>query len=269
MDVNDTMALAETNNVAVADSQALRRGLDLIEVASNEALTLSELASHLDIAKSTTARLLRTLIDRGYLALNSRSRYRPGPKLLHLGAKARAQLAVVQIARLHVEELGKATGDTVHVAVHAEGSALYLDEVPGQRRITIVGGIGDRHPLTSTAIGRALILDDGSASWRARLADDQKIGAGLMNSDAWMERMAAYAITGSTFELEENADRVRSVASPIRDATGHIVAAISVSSAAQYMGDDRLTALADNVRDAAKAISRDLGYEPRRTRVAT
>jgi DNA-binding IclR family transcriptional regulator len=74
--------------------------------------------------------------------------------------------------------------------------------------------------------------------------------------------MQGYATCGRAFDLEENEDQIRCVAAPIRDAAGKIVGAISVSSAAQYMSDDRMTALTDEVRGNAAAISRELGFEP-------
>ena len=73
--------------------------------------------------------------------------------------------------------------------------------------------------------------------------------------------MREYAKRGCAFDLEENEDRIRCVAAPVRDATGKIKAAISVSSAAQYMNDKRMQALTDDVRSAAEQISRELGWE--------
>jgi DNA-binding IclR family transcriptional regulator len=72
--------------------------------------------------------------------------------------------------------------------------------------------------------------------------------------------MRDYAKSGYALDLEENEDRIRCVAAPVRDATQAIVGAISVSSAAQYMNDARMKALAEDVRAAARAISRDLGW---------
>jgi DNA-binding IclR family transcriptional regulator len=76
-----------------------------------------------------------------------------------------------------------------------------------------------------------------------------------------MRRMREYAKLGYTFDLEENEDRIRCVAAPIRDATGRIKAAISVSSAAQYMNDARMQALTKDVCWTAEQISRELGWE--------
>ena len=74
--------------------------------------------------------------------------------------------------------------------------------------------------------------------------------------------MIAYCTAGRTFDLEENEDRIRCVAAPIRDASGVIAGAISVSSAAHYMSDMRLVTLSAQVVVAAEAASRDLGHTP-------
>jgi DNA-binding IclR family transcriptional regulator len=62
------------------------------------------------------------------------------------------------------------------------------------------------------------------------------------------------------FDLEENEDRIRCVAAPIRDVAGSIVGAISVSSAAQYMDDVRMRGLTFEVKKTAAAISAKLGF---------
>lgn len=245
-----------------AGSQTLMRGLDLIEAVSHEMLTLSELAKRLDLTKSTTHRLLSALVDRGYLAFTPRAGYRLGPKLLLLGTLAQAQADLVQVARPWVEELAASTEDTVHLGVLDGDHALYLDKVPGRRRINISSRVGDRQPLSSTGLGKALMLDHSPAYWRERFVADQAAGAPKADQAIWEERMAGYAVAGRAFDLEENEDQIRCVAAPVRDAKGVIVGAISVSSAAQYMSDERMTQLTDDVRAVAGSISRELGYEP-------
>ena len=261
-----TIEKPDTSNGAAgavgAGSQTLMRGLDLIEAVSHEVLTLSELAAKLDLTKSTTHRLLSALVDRGYLAFTPRAGYRLGPKLLLLGTLAQAQADLVQVARPHLEELAASTEDTVHLGVFDGDYALYLDKVPGRRRITISSRVGDRQPLSSTGLGKALMIDSPPAYWDERFAADQAGGAPKANARLWRERMEGYARVGRAFDLEENEDQIRCVAAPIRDAAGKIVGAISVSSAAQYMSDDRMTALTDEVRGTANAISHELGFEP-------
>ncbi|MES2021875.1 MAG: IclR family transcriptional regulator [Pseudomonadota bacterium] len=246
-----------------AGSQTLMRGLDVIEAIAHEPLALSDLAERLDLTKSTTHRLASALVDRGFLAFTPRAGYRLGPKLLELGFLAQAQADVIQVARPHLEALAGTTEDTVHLGILDGDRALYLDKMPGRRRINISSRVGDRQPLTSTGLGKALMLDHPEDYWAERLAADMADGGHPVDATLWTERMRAYAAAGRAFDLEENEDQIRCVAAPIRDARGAIVAAISVSSAAQYMSDERMDALSIEVGDTARAISHDLGWVPK------
>jgi DNA-binding IclR family transcriptional regulator len=151
-----------------------------------------------------------------------------------------------------VVHLGRLDGD----------QALYLDKIPGRRRVEISSRIGDRHPLTSTGLGKALLLDDSEPTWRRLFDEDQAAGTHPIDYALWLTRMRDYVDIGRAFDLEENEDQIRCVAAPVRDASGAIVAAISLSSAAQYMDDDRMQALSTDVRAAAQKISADLGWTP-------
>ncbi|UAK25031.1 IclR family transcriptional regulator [Sphingomonas nostoxanthinifaciens] len=243
-----------------AGSQTLMRGLDVIEAVSEGSLSLAELAQRLDLAKSTAHRLASALVDRGYLGFTPRAGYRLGPKLLALGHLAHAQTDLIQVARDHLERLAASSEDTVHLGILDGDQALYLDKVAGRRRITISSRVGDRHPLSSTGLGKALMLDHPVDYWLDRLAREQETSTHRIAADLWRERMDGYVVAGRAFDLEENEDQIRCVAAPLRDASGKIVGAISVSSAAQYMDDARMDALSHDVVTTARAISRDLGW---------
>ncbi|GAA0315163.1 IclR family transcriptional regulator [Sphingomonas oligophenolica] len=241
-------------------SQTLLRGLDVIDAVIDGPITLAELAARLGLTRSTTHRLATALIDRRYLTFVPRLGYHFGPKLLELGFIAQQQTDVVQVARPHLEELAASTEDTVNLGILDNERALYLDKIPGRRRVEISSRVGDRRPLTSTGLGKALLLDDDAAHWRKLFDEDRAAGSPPADYAVWEERMRDYVAVGRAFDLEENEDLIRCVAAPIRDVSGRIVAAISVSSAAQYMADDRMQALSDDVRGTAKAISMDLGW---------
>ncbi|MDE1914849.1 MAG: IclR family transcriptional regulator [Sphingomonadales bacterium] len=243
-------------------AQTLLRGLDVLEAVADQPMTATELAETLGLTKSTAHRLASALVDRGFLANTPRSGYRLGPRMLALGHRAAEQADIIQLARPHLEALGAATEDTVHLGIldADQASALYLDKIAGRRRINISSRVGERQPLTCTGLGKALILDHDESWWAQRFAQDQANGAPAANPAVWQERMRSYARSGHAFDLEENEDRIRCVSAPVRNAAGKIVAAISVSSAAQYMDDARMVALAGEVRATAEAISQDLGW---------
>lgn len=241
-------------------SQTLMRGLDVLEAVAGGATTLPELCGQLGLTRSTLHRLASSLVERGYLRFAPRSGYRLGSKLLELGHRAQLDTDLIQIARPHLEELSDRTEDTVHLGVLESDQALYLDKMPGRRRITISSRVGDRQPLTSTGLGKALMLDHPRGYWRERLAAESAVGHPTADAAVWEERMAGYVDAGCAYDLEENEDQIRCVAAPIRDAGGRIVGAISVASAAQYMDDERMDGLTKEVVTSADAISRDLGW---------
>lgn len=252
---NDILAPAAIG----AGSQTLMRGLDVLEALAEEQLTVGELAEKVGLNKSTTYRLASALTDRGYLAATPRAGYRLGPRLLVLGSAARDQVDLVQAARPIMEELAALTEDTVHLGVLDDDQALYLDKVPGRRRVIVSSRVGDRHPLTSTGLGKALMLDHDHDYWAARLDAEQ--GSDARRWKTWQQRMTDYRERGRAFDLEENEDRIRCVAAPIRDVHGRIVAAISVSGAAHYMEDARMAALSSDVLAAAARISAAIGHQ--------
>jgi DNA-binding IclR family transcriptional regulator len=246
---------------SLSGSQTIIRGLDVLEAVAAGATSLAALCETLGLNRSTMHRLAATLVAKRYLSFTPRVGYALGPKLLELGFQARAQMSLPRVAREHIEVLAANTGDTVHLGILDGSRALYLDKIAGSRRVEISSRIGEVQPLRSTGLGKALILDETEARWRQLYEYEDRDGRHYgVRLDTWLIRMRQYAKAGYALDLEENEDRIRCVAAPVRDAASKIVGAISVSSAAQYMNDARMQDLAEEVRNAARMISLDLGW---------
>lgn len=260
-EIRTTPAKADAGARSLMGSQTLLRGLDVLEAVASGATTLAELTEVLALNRSTVHRLAATLVERRYLSFTPRVGYALGPKLMEIGFQASDQMSLPQIARQYIEALADQTGDTVHLGILDGTRALYLDKIAGRRRVGISSRIGERHPLRSTGLGKALLLDEPAERleqfYHAEHGSRQKYKFTLAN---WLRCMREYAALGYALDLEENEDRIRCVAAPIRDATGKIKAAISVSSAAQYMDDGRMRDLAELVHRTAYRISADLGW---------
>ena len=253
-------AAREAQEPARLGSQTLFRGLDVIELVAEGPITLGDLADRLGLTRSTTHRLASALADRRYLTFVPRSGYSLGPKLLELGFRVRDELDLPRIAGPQLERLALLTEDTVHLGVLDRGQVLYLDKIAGKRRINISSRVGELQPVSSTGLGKALILDHDEESW-ANFFRSENGGQRTPNAlQEWLARMRNYAQAGYAFDLEENEDQVRCVAAPVRDVAGNITAAISVSSAAQYMNDQRMQTLTKDVVETARRISEELGW---------
>jgi DNA-binding IclR family transcriptional regulator len=253
-------AAREAQEPARLGSQTLFRGLDVIELVAEGPITLGDLADRLGLTRSTTHRLASALADRRYLTFVPRSGYSLGPKLLELGFRVRDELDLPRVAGPQLERLALLTEDTVHLGVLDRGQVLYLDKIAGKRRINISSRVGELQPVSSTGLGKALILDHDEESW-TNFFRSENGGQRTPNAlQEWLTRMRSYAQSGYAFDLEENEDQVRCVAAPIRDVAGNITAAISVSSAAQYMNDQRMQTLTKDVVETARRISEELGW---------
>jgi DNA-binding IclR family transcriptional regulator len=269
--VKTAAAAAPAKRQALAGTQTLARGLEVVDAVAAGATSLGDLATAISLTRSTTHRLAATLVERRYLGFSRNGGYTLGPKLLELGYITSKRMDLPRVAREHLEALAASTKDTVHLGILDEGRALYLDKIQGSRRVEVSSRIGDRQPLRSTGLGKALILDADEKQWREYYDHEARLGHRYdVPLDVWLRRMREYAKEGYAFDLEENEDRIRCVAAPVRGVSGSIVGAISVSSVAQYMDDVRMRGLTFEVRSAADSISAALGYtsagEPSRTR---
>lgn len=254
-----------TGREPAAGSQTLLRGLDILEAVAAGATDLAALSAVLGTPRSTTHRLAAALAERRYLNFVPREGYSLGPKLLELGFRAQHAVALTRVARPHLDRLSAVCDDTIHLGVLDGEWTLYLDKIPGRRRIEVSSRVGERQPVWSTGIGKALILDLGEAEWRRFYAVGEARGARRERDlEGWLDRMRAYARRGVAFDREENEPEVRCVAAPIRDASGAIVAAFSVTSTVQYMDEERMERLADEIPGWAGEISRALGWPGRR-----
>jgi IclR family acetate operon transcriptional repressor len=142
--------------------QSVHRALDLVEVvaARGGELTLGEIAASTKVPLPTVHRLLRTLVDRGYMRQVPNRRYALGFRLVPLGATASSMVGTdteAVLGRL-VDELG----ETANLAVLSGSRAEYVAQVPGRHTMRMFTEVGRQVDLHCTGVGKALLaqLDD-------------------------------------------------------------------------------------------------------------
>ena len=250
---------ASDSSDAAKGAQTLMRGVDVLDVVGRHGpLSLKGLTERLGLTRSTTHRLATALVERGFLRVAAEG-YCLGAKLLRLEGLARERFALTSVARPYLQQLARQEQDPVNLAVREGGSIRYVDQIRGARRIEVRSVIGEIRPMASTALGKAMLLDANQAAWREAFAALDPAPT-AQATEAFVKRMGEYRRLGAAFDIEENPDRVRCVAAPIRDASGAIIAALSLSSLPQYMDDARMSALVEPVWSTARAISLTLGF---------
>jgi DNA-binding IclR family transcriptional regulator len=249
-----------------AGTQTLLRGLAILEAAAGGARDLRSIGAALGTTRSTTHRLVSSLVQARYLRQVGGG-YLLGPKLIELGTIALEQMPLTAVARPHLQVLAEHTHDTIHLGVRDGDDVLYIDKIPGTRGLEMRSRVGHRMPLASTGIGKAMMLDLPPETWSKLLEASHRVLAKVSfkpdhqpDIDTFVQRMTRYSQGGFTFDLEENEASIRCVAAPVRDASGAIVAALSVASTIPYMPSERMEELIPVVQREARAISQELGW---------
>lgn len=254
---------------AVEGAQTLVKGLTLLELIaerqSDQGVGLAELTRELGWNKSTTHRLLSTLVALGYAQQNPQNGcYRVGLKALQLGS-AYSRSSNLQNATAPVlAELVEATefGSSLVVLDEATREVVYIARVDSTHPLRMHIDIGMRFPWNCTAAGKAIVAFLPTAEAKLLLSGKllRRTLASVTSAQALSEHFEKIRIDGYATDDAENNDGVRCVAAPIFDSSGHPAAAISISGYIGQMPVDRLNKLGEIVRKAADSVSRHIGF---------
>ena len=245
----------------------LVRGLAILTAFSNEdqELGVSDIARKIGTTRSTAFRLAYTLEHLGYLqkAGNSK-RYRIASRVLDLGYSYLSSLDIVQRSGPILEELRDHTNTSTHLIVRDGREIVYVARCESRMFFASTISVGTRLPAHATAPGRVLLsgmktsdvvsLYDGVKL--ERFSDQTPTSTSELISQLERDRENGHVISWGFFD-----PKVTSIAAPIRDETGTIIAAISVSCPmSTYERDEFETKVLRLVQRSADDMSQAMGY---------
>lgn len=249
---------------------ALAQGLQVLSLFTRERTQLSapEVATELELSRTTVFRLLHTLVAAGYLRKESDGRhYSPGPALLGSGFSYLASLDFVEVAQPVLQKLRDDTGLSAHLAIRDQREIVYVARYAAKTTVRSSVTIGTRFPVHATIMGRMMMLDASDVEL-AKLFPEKDLTQfseqtphSLAEFKALLEedRKRGYAASQSFFERG-----VSSVAAPVRDAGGSIIAAVNVTSVDAYIDPaDMHGPIKDLVMAAAQEITRWISHDAR------
>jgi IclR family KDG regulon transcriptional repressor len=219
-----------------SEVRALSRGLLILEILAShsQGLSLSTIARKSGLAKSSTHRLLQTLLINGYVRRDARhsDHYLPSFKLLTLSSQLIQDTDLAVIARPHLETLAQMTGETVHLVLLDHDQAVYVAKVESPNPIRMYSQIGNRAPLHCTGVGKAILAFLPKERQNLvlkgdlpRYTDTTLTDPGELRAHLDHTRRQGYAIDNG--EHEEN---VRCIAVPLLSSAGQVVGAVSVAA---------------------------------------
>ncbi|KQP74361.1 IclR family transcriptional regulator [Microbacterium sp. Leaf288] len=221
--------------------QSLVRGLAVIRAfdAEHPGLTLSEVARRAEITRAAAGRFLRTLEELGYVRGSAGSgvgrTFALTPRVLELGFSYLSALSIPEIVQPHLELLSREVDESVSAAVLDGGDIVYIARVPTRRIMSVRITIGTRFPAFATSMGRVLLAGLPDAARDAVLeasALPPLTDRTLTTADALRDELARVREQGWALVDGELEPGLRSVAVPLHDRRGDVVAAVNVSTSA-------------------------------------
>jgi IclR family transcriptional regulator, pca regulon regulatory protein len=214
--------------------QSLERGLDVIKALSSPGAgrTLSEVAREAGLTRASARRFLLTLEELGYVRSDER-RFVLTPRVLELGYAFLSSLTLPQIAQPHLRELVEQVHESSSVSVLDGPDVVYVAREPTQRIMTVAISVGTRFPAYATSMGRVLLAGLGDAELDQFLesAELMPLTAATVTDRDRLRRVID-RVRKQRWALvdQELEDGLRSVAVPIHNAAGDVVAAINLST---------------------------------------
>ncbi|MGO4236186.1 IclR family transcriptional regulator [Pseudarthrobacter sp. YAF2] len=238
------------------------RALSLLAVFSDRrrALTLSELARYADMPAPTALRLIARLVAWGALERLDDGRYVVGVRLWEVASLSPRGHGVREIALPYLEDLFEVTRHHVLLAVRDNEQAVLIERLSAKDATEVAYRVGGRAPLRSTAIGLVLLAGADQQFQETILKRPPEIEPGVSEMPEGQLRRTLSDVrrTGIAMIRRSLPSRTVSVASPIFDAQGAVVASLSI---VVPDGSTPPNVLAPAVRAAARAVSRNLGFQ--------
>lgn len=214
--------------------QSLERGLAVIRcfAADTPELTLSDVARKTGLTRAAARRFLLTLVDLGYVRTDGKF-FSLTARVLELGYAYLSGLSLPEIAMPHLEALSAEVRESSSVSVLDGPDIVYVARVPVSRIMTVAINLGTRFPAYATSMGHVLLagLDDTQLQSYVDTVRLEPLTPHTITSPTMLRtELAAVRRQGWAMVDQELEAGLRSVAAPIRDRTGRVVAAVNVST---------------------------------------
>lgn len=247
------------------------RSLDLLELFADtrNEFTLNEVCQQTGWPKSSTLGLLRTLRSRDYLADGERDHsYRLGQRVVWLGQCYLERTELTREAWPVVRDLARQTDGMVHLAVLSGREVQFLIREETTSRFRMVPAHGVTLPTMATGLGKVLLAALSPAEFNVRFPPDQPLAgqteASAAGQEAFARELAAIAEQGIAYDRGESIAGLDCIAAPVRDASGDVIAAMSVAVASTDLTPERQQHLTRLLRERAAEVSQRMGLPAER-----
>lgn len=242
--------------------QSIQRAFAIMRALSIGPAGVTDLAERAELPKSTVARLLNALEEEGAVEqVEVGGEYRLGTGLIDLAGASAPGRNLIASARPHLLELMEQTGETSGVSILEGDQVLYLDHVESEEEVQVRSWTGDTAALNLVPSGIVLLagLDEDEVT---KLLDgplERNTANSVVNPEEIRTRVSELRRIGYFWAYAEFSESINSVAAPVRDQSGRIMAAIHVQGPAyRFPEPGQAATIGRQVREAGERLSAHL-----------
>ena len=245
----------------------LARGLSVLRAFTKERpeMTLSEVATATELSPAVARRCLNTLVHLGYVGKEGKL-FLLTPEVMGFASAFLESMNLEEVVRPYLQQVRDKTGDSTSLAILSNFDILYLVHVSTNRMIRLVAGFGTRFPVYPTSLGRVLLAHQSKARIDDyfRHVELQKLTNKTVTSKAKLRTILREARKNAFASIQDELDYgIVSVAVPIFDSDGEILAAINCSTATTRVNrEEMVETRLPELRKAARKIESELGRYP-------
>jgi DNA-binding IclR family transcriptional regulator len=215
----------------VSSIQSVKRAFDVLGSLGDGPLGVTEVADRAGLPKSTAARVLATLVGEGAVEqVPGDTSYRLGPRLITLAAGFSLTRSLAAIARPTLIDLAESSGEAAGLAMPDGDLVHYIDQVDTVQPVLVRDWTGARIPLHAVSSGQVLLAFRTPAAIERFLERPMErfTDRTLTDADAVRERLREVRRQGYIWAMDEFEAGISSIAAPIADASGEVIAAVHV-----------------------------------------
>jgi IclR family pca regulon transcriptional regulator len=238
---------------------SLQRGMTVIEVLAGHpaGISMSEVAERAGLTRAGARRLLLTLVAEGFATLDGR-RFQLSPKLLSLVRTWLQGTSLWSYAEPTMRALAERLQESCSAAALSGQDIVYVARVPGRHIVSVGLHVGARLPAWCTSMGRVLLAglpERELAAFFAALRMQPLTPTTIVDPAVLAAEIARCGRQGFSLVDEELEIGLRSIAVPVRDGGGRVVAALNVSTQSnRFDPADMEREILPPLRDAARRI---------------
>ncbi len=247
--------------------QALDRAFAVLDLLSSSSapMGLAEIASALELHKSTAHRFLMVLERHRIVERTTSGKFRLGLRLCDFGSRAIEQYDLRDRAQLHLKTLVAEVEETAHLCILEKTHMVYIDKQEPERTIRMISRVGASSPIHCTAVGKAIL----ATMSRPRVEEllqalrlDRFTRRTMTSREALLKELDRTSRRGYAVDDEEREEGVRCAGMAILDGRGEAIAAVSISGPSFRVTMQKIPSIAGKLMTCVKGIQHDLGFIP-------